>query len=244
MKTVRSARWLIFAVAGMVGACAENSSPLAPEPEAEPAAVRSAAVGFVDGFHGFDTTRWSAEDHPLGKGAFYPRNVQPGDGVLRLLLPAGTYDGGEIKSLERFGHGAYEVRMKTPHAPGSISAFFLYQHVPGHRNDEIDIEIHNDGSRRIMFTVWVAGRETHHVTRILPFDPSAGFNDYRFEWAPREVRFYANGVLMQRFTGTPARMPRNTMHLMASTWWPNWLNGPQPAETAALEIDRIIARPD
>jgi beta-glucanase (GH16 family) len=247
MKTVRSARWVILALAGLATACSDSDPGSLMEPELSPSMVRTAATAFADEFDTFDVGRWSAESHALGKGWFFPQNVQLRPDTLRLVIPANTYDGGEIVSRERYGWGSYEARMKTPRAPGSISAFFLYQGVPGSKNDEVDIEIWNDGSRTVMFTVWVGGRELHHVRRTLPFDPAAGFNDYRIEWADRQIRFFVNGQMMQEFRSQPSRMPRNAMYVMANVWWPTWtpFNGAVPlAQPAALEIDRIRVQPN
>jgi len=105
-----------------------------------------------------------------------------------------------------------EVRLRTPDAPGSISAFFLYELVQ-RRNDEIDIEILNDGSRRILFTTWVAGKQTNHVELTLSFDPAAGFHDYRIEWSRRRVRFLVDGMLVQEWT---AGVPRDAMYVMSN----------------------------
>jgi endo-1,3-1,4-beta-glycanase ExoK len=219
-------------------ACSDGPLPTASEPGAtEDARVSSSA--HIDHFDGFDPAFWSREEHPLGRGMFRTQNVRTEAGNLQLVHPAGTYDGGEIRSLQRFGPGVYEARMKTPDLPGSITAFFLYQGVE--RSDEIDIEIFNDGSRRIMFTTWIAERQTNSVTRVLPFDPADGFNTYRIEWNGNRVRFLVNGRVMQQFTG---RVPRNTMYVMANTWWPVWLSGPRPATDTAALFDYVTVAPD
>jgi beta-glucanase (GH16 family) len=98
--------------------------------------------------------------------------------------------------------------MKLPNAPSSITGFLLYK-VPDYES-EVDIEVFNDSTRRIMFTTYAGGRETHNVTKSLPFDPTTGFHEYRFVYAPGSVTFYADG--QQRCTiGTPAcRRPRCT----------------------------------
>jgi beta-glucanase (GH16 family) len=42
---------------------------------------------------------------------------------------------------------------------------------------EIDIEIYNDSTRRIMFTTYAGGSETHNVTKSLPSDLTTGFHE-------------------------------------------------------------------
>ena len=190
----------------------------------------------VDELEPWDTTRWGAESHYLGKGWLDAGNVSQGPIGLLLTLPAGAYDGAEIISAQRHLYRAIEARMKTPTAPGSISALFFYEGVRK-RNDEIDIEVFNDGSRTVMFTTWVQWKQTNHVRMTLPFDPSAGFHDYRIEWESDRVGFRVDGALMAEFT---SGVPRDDMYIMSNAWWPTWMSGPTLAVPASLEIDRIV----
>jgi hypothetical protein len=194
------------------------------------------AAPLIEDFDLWDPSAWVPGDHPLGKGWFDPDNVSHGSSALLLTLPAGTYDGAEIRSASRVQFRNVEVRLRTPDAPGSISAFFLYEFVR-RRNDEIDIEILNDGSREILFTTWVAGKQTNHVRRTLLFDPTVEFHDYRIEWSRGRVRFLVDGVLMQEWT---EGIPRDAMYVMSNAWWPTWLNGPELKDPGRHEIDRII----
>lgn len=177
------------------------------------------------------------DTHPLGRGVVRAENVALHGGTAALTLPAGCLDGAEIRGVERAGFGAYGARMRTSRAPGSLSAFFLYE---GGSDiaDELDVEIFNDDSRRVMFTTWVAGVTTNTVTLTLPFDPAEGFHDYVIEWSPDEVCFAVDGAVMRRWrTG----IPRNPMYVMANTWWPVWLSGPPPGVPSPLLIERIWA---
>ena len=220
-------------VLALLAACQDTSAPLEVDPATPMSAPRMAVV---EEFHTWDPALWIAGDHPLGRGLLDPANVAAAGGTLALHLAAGRYDGAEIRSRDRVGHGSYTARLRTPYAPGSLSAFFLYQGVPGDQNDEVDVEIFNDGSRRIMFTVWTAGKEVHNVTRTLPFDPAAAFHDYRIEHASNRVRFVVDGRVMQEWK---SRLPRNPMYVMSNAWWPNWLSGPVLSEPLPLLIDRI-----
>ncbi len=195
----------------------------------------SNAVMLDEGFDPPVRGRWERGEHALGRGVLRPGNVAIGGGAASLTLPAGSFDGAEIRSTERFGHGVYEARMKTPRAPGTISAFFLYE---GGSDiaDELDVEIFNDGSRRVMFTTWVAGESTHNATLQLPFDPADGFHDYRIEWSRDHVRFVVDGVAMQEWRDA---LPANPMYLMANTWWPAWISGAPLEAPQPLQIDRI-----
>lgn len=190
----------------------------------------------TDDLGAWDTSQWSAQSHGLGKGWLDAANVSQGPIGLLLTLPSGGYDGAEIISAQRHQYRNIEARMRTPAAPGSISALFFYEGVRK-RNDEIDIEIFNDGSGTVMFTTWVQGKQSNNVQMTLDFDPAAAYHDYRIEWAADRVAFYVDGILMQTFS---TGVPRDAMYIMSNAWWPTWMSGPTLSAPASMGIDRII----
>ncbi|HEX8395333.1 MAG TPA: glycoside hydrolase family 16 protein [Longimicrobium sp.] len=233
----RGARLLPRAAAALLlllAACSDGGGPLATEADTPASAV--IATRFADDFDVPVDGRWELDTHALGRGFVRASNVSLGGGAAAVFLAPGAYDGGELRSAQQFGYGSYAARMRTPRAPGSISAFFLYQ--GGSTSDEIDIELPNDGSRTVMFTTWVAGKQTHTVTLPLPFDPAAEFHEYRIDWAKGSVSFLVDGVPMLRRT---RGVPRNPMYVMANAWWPVWMSGPVLAAPLPLEIDQIRA---
>ena len=131
--------------------------------------------------------------------------------------------------------------MRVPNAPSSITGFFLYK-APDYES-EIDIEVFNDSTRRIMFTTYAGGAQTHTITRTLPFDPTTGFHEYSFDYArdplsgAASVTFYADGREMMSWdTG----VPRTSMHLMLNSWFPRWLDGRRPKKNVHTYVDRIF----
>ena len=198
-------------------------------------AAQAGVMDFTDEFDSFDETRWSKGDHNLGRSRLDPANVSVGEGDLRLKLPARTTNGGEIRSNELYGQGSYTARMKLPHAPSSITGFFLYE--PPDYASEIDIEIYNDSSRKMAFySTYADGSQTHTETLALPFDPTTGFHDYRFEYAPGSVRFYADDTLMKEWTDG---VPQTSMHLYVNAWFPSWLEGRKFNRDKHVLVDSI-----
>ncbi len=196
--------------------------------------AQAGVMDFTDDFNTFDEARWSKGNHNLGRSYLNPANVDVSGGNLRVKLPARTTNGGELLSDELYGHGSYTARMKLPNAPSSITGFFLYQ-APDYAS-EIDIEIYNDTSRKIMFSTYAGGKQTHTQTLALPFDPTTGFHDYRFDHAPGSVKFYADGVLMKQWTDG---LPETSMRLYANAWFPSWLAGRKPAKDQYVLVDSI-----
>jgi hypothetical protein len=167
--------------------------------------------------------RWHRPSRKLGRGTLEPENVSLEDGRLRIKLPAGSFDGGEIQLRELHGYGLYEARIKVARAPSSITGFFLYR--PPDLASEIDIEIFNDSSRRIMFTTYSRGEQTNTEILQLPFDPTENFHDYGFEYAPGSVTFYIDGEPVKTYEDG---LPERPMKLYVNSWFPAWLPGNRP----------------
>ncbi len=143
-------------------------------------AAHAAGGSFSDDFLTLDGSRWTKGDHNLGRSYLNPANVDVVDGNARFKIPALTLQGAELQSNELYHYGTYSSRMKLPHAPSSITGFFLYR-APDHER-EIDIEVFNDSTGRVMFTTYSAGRQTHTATKQLPFDPTAGYHTHAFRY--------------------------------------------------------------
>lgn len=194
-----------------------------------------------------------------------PANVSPnGAGRLQLGLPAGpssndcaNVEGAEIESVDYFRYGTYEVRMRLPDAPSSITGFFLYG---GDGVAEIDIEAFNEKNAdpktgaqngRVMFTTYAENPDGSpnytptHTTNgepgnepplTLPFDPTAGLHTYRFDLYPGSVRFYVDGVMMKEWTDG---LPRDKMKLLLNAWYPRWMSQTAPPEDRSLDVEWI-----
>ena len=195
-------------------------------------AAHAAGTSFFDDFLTFDEARWTKGDHNLGRSYLNPANVEVVDGNARFKIPARTLQGAELQSKELYYHGTYSSRMKLPHAPSSITGFFLYR--PPDLEREIDIEIFNDSSRDVMFTTYAGGRQTHTVKKKLPFDPTAGYHTYAFRYDAGLARFTVDGKVMQTWkTG----VPKGSMNLYTNLWFPNWLGGRKPLLDSYLHVD-------
>ncbi len=195
-------------------------------------AARADGTSFFDDFLAFDESRWTETEHDLGRSHLDPASVEVVDGNARFKIPGRTLQGAEIRSDELYRHGTYSTSMKLPHAPSSITGFFLYR--PPDQDREIDIEVFNDSTRRVMFTTYSNGRQTHTVTKQLPFDPTAGYHTYAFRYDAGLARFTVDGKVMQTWkTG----VPRGSMNLYTNLWFPTWLKGERPPKDSYLYVD-------
>jgi beta-glucanase (GH16 family) len=201
--------------------------------------VSTAAAGknssFRDDFAALDAERWVEITRPFGHGAVDAANVDVAGDLLRIRLPAGRLDGGELRTITgQYRYGSFRARMKVANAPTSLTAFFLYRQ-PDYEQ-ELDIELYNDATRRVMFTTYNGGAMTNTVTKLLPFDATAAFHDYAIEWDSRSVRFVVDGVEMQRWT---SGVPRTAMYLFVNAWFPSWLGAERPTTDRFTEVDWI-----
>lgn len=189
-----------------------------------------------DDFEGSSLNRnlWTTPDHALGHGQVRGENVSVSDGKLYLKMPANSLDGAEIKSVRGdYQYGSYTIRMKAPPASQTYLAPFLWTDPDFH--SEIDVEVHNDGSRTTFFNTY-EGPEVDPPDTIqqevvtLPFDPSAGFHDYRWEYASGYVKFYVDDT---HYWTVNERIPPSEMHLFVNVHWPEQFQSPR-------ELDRDI----
>ena len=68
-----------------------------------------------------------------------------------------------------------------------------------------------------MFTTYSGGAQTNTVTKLLPFDATAGFHDYAIEWTTGSVRFLVDGAPMQSWT---KGVTRSAMYVYLNAWFP------------------------
>ena len=195
-------------------------------------AARSA--DFHDDFTTFNTRQWIKSSRAFGHGAIDPANVAVANGQLTVKLPAGRLDGGEIRSTSLYRYGSYRIRMQVANAPSSVTAFFLYKK-PDYAQ-EIDIEIFNDSSRRVWFSTYSGGSQTHTVEMQLPFDATADFHEYAIEYDPGAVRFLVDNAPMQSWS---TGVTRSSMYLFVNAWFPSWLAGERPATDRYTYVDWI-----
>jgi endo-1,3-1,4-beta-glycanase ExoK len=189
---------------------------------------------FRDEFTSFEVRRWVKVDRPFGHGQIDSANVSVANGLLDLRLPAGRLDGAEVRSTGLYRYGTFRARMKVANAPSSLTAFFLYRK-PDYAQ-EIDIEIFNDSTGRVMFSTYSGSAQTNNVIVDTEYDLSGGFHEYTIEYDPDSVRFLLDGTELMRFS---TGVPRSAMYLFVNAWFPFWLAGEVPTTDRHTLVDWI-----
>jgi beta-glucanase (GH16 family) len=201
-------------------------------------AASARGKGFHDEFTTLDSGRWLLSSRPFGYGKIDPANVAATNGQLGIELPANKLDGGEIRSRSLYQFGIYRARMKLADAPSSLTAFFLYR-APDYQQ-EIDIELYNDSSRRVMFSTYSGGAQTNTRTSQLPFDATADYHEYAIDYGVGSLRFLVDGAVMQTWS---TGVPRSAMQVFVNAWFPSWLAGQAPTSDRFTSVDWVDVAP-
>ncbi|KAL6786450.1 glycoside hydrolase family 16 protein [Trichoderma sp. SZMC 28012] len=183
-------------------------------------------------------------------------NSNGGDGV-GLVVGSTVWDEAipvaELDSARKDLHyGSYRAGMKLTAVNGTCAAFFWYFN----DTQEIDMEflsrefdpvkkiypanlvIQSEASRKAGYDASKTG--TFKVVN-LTFDPTAGFHEYRFDYLPNRVLFYADSQLLAEMNGTS--VPSGPGHIILQHWSngnPLWSGGP-PEEDAVLTVSYVKA---
>lgn len=147
-------------------------------------------------------------------------------------------------------YGSFRVGMKTTAVNGTCGAFFFYRS----DSEEIDMEflskeqLQKGDQKGIVNLViqspvsaemgYVGHDSADFDQHSLGFEPGSGYNEYRFDWFPDRVDFYANGKLLMSTRQNVPDAP-GSIHLIH---WSNgdegWSGGP-PGEDAAMTVSYV-----
>ncbi|KAL8744672.1 MAG: hypothetical protein Q9190_003094 [Brigantiaea leucoxantha] len=137
-------------------------------------------------------------------------------------------------------YGSYRAALKYTAVPGTCGGFFFYYD----DNNEIDVELlssrRTSDSTNPVFLVIHSPSPPPSQSPQVPFHPDDGFHEYRFDWTPDSVSFFADGALIGTMnSGLPTHPGR-----IIFNHWSNgdngWTRGP-PTENAVMSIAYVKA---
>lgn len=187
-----------------------------------------------ENFDSWNGEIWKTSDKKLGRTRLKSEHVSVLEGMLQIKMPAGKLESGEVSTIEKVGYGAFEIRMKLPMAPSSITGFFLYESPDFYY--EIDIELYNDTTGKMLLTTYADGKVRNENSTKISFDPTKEFHDYRIEYYENKVEFYIDNQFVK---GLSEGFPKGQMRLMVNSWYPDWLKGTPAESDQSLFIDWI-----
>ncbi|OAA44885.1 Concanavalin A-like lectin/glucanase [Metarhizium rileyi] len=148
--------------------------------------------------------------------------------------------------------GSYRATMKLSSVGGTCAAFFWYFN----DTQEIDMEflsrefdekrglfpvnmvIHSSLSAKAGFD---ASKTGMFKTVNLKFDPTKGFHEYRFDYLPGRVYFYADGEQLVEMKGD--NIPSSGGHIVLQHWsnGNQWWSGGPPSSDAVIFVKSVKA---
>lgn len=156
--------------------------------------------------------------------------------IFLLLIAAGTaigkeYRGAEIRTLESFTYGKFEVNMKSAQASGVVSSFFTFYDNPDFMTNwnEIDIEFLGKNTDDMQCNPIVPGengRESHEKHVKLDFNPHEEFRTYGFEWTPTYIAWFVDGKEVYRDDNDYIKKMNLPQKIMMNIWpavWEEWV---------------------
>ncbi|HUS37059.1 MAG TPA: glycoside hydrolase family 16 protein [Verrucomicrobiae bacterium] len=193
-----------------------------------------------DSVQELDAAAWTASAWKNATRAHSPTNVTVKDGALVLKLSAsvpGTKPVcAEVVSRRNdFFYGTYRASIKMSSVPGAVVGWFTYL---GNPLNEIDVEFLTRDPRKAHFTLHHVKTGVDHATAEMPFDPSAAFHEYRFDWYTNRVEYYVDGKQYATLTN---QVPDRPSRILINHWSgniPKW-GGQAPTEDAVMLVDWV-----
>ncbi|KAI4256870.1 MAG: hypothetical protein L6R42_005977 [Xanthoria sp. 1 TBL-2021] len=177
--------------------------------------------------------------------------VNGGDPGLKLRVSAGephggAVKGGEVATVRRdMKYGSFRAGIKYTPQAGTCGAFFFYESDRGEIDVEFLSKLYQDPAKAADLLLVIHADEgvpRDELFRPTPvgFRPADGFHEYRFDWTPDRITYYADGrFLYETKVGVPYRGGGLTIN-----HWSNgdagWSAGP-PAQDAKMEFSYIKA---
>lgn len=151
---------------------------------------------------------------------FMPSNVLVSDGKLVLRSYVDNNVGGEYKSNGKYYLGNYRASIKVNQTAGSYLTFFAYvwpSDQGTNTHNEIDIELIKDhGKTEAMLSTWQNYVRTQYLYT-LPFDPSASYHTYGFDWYTDRVEFFIDDT-SKPVWASYSNIPVDPMYVYFNNW--------------------------
>ena len=146
-------------------------------------------------------------------------------------------------------YGSFRIGMRTTAVNGTCGAFFSYYN----DSSEIDLEFLSKqqtlttGSVNLVIQSpqnealgYVPDTSSDFDLAALSSAPDVGYNEYRFDWLPDRVDFYANSRLLRSMTENIPHFPGHVHVIHWSDGNAGWSAGP-PSQDAVLTVSYIKA---
>ena len=177
-----------------------------------PAEAGRFVIVWRDDFDTLDPGRWEVAEHTFEENYadFSAANAVAEGGFLKLAVrskPPGSsgkpYSAAEVRTWANSACGKFLVRARIAPGFGVASTFFGFHDFfqNSSTQDWNEIVIESSAPSRIDYVYTrenpslPGGKDRVALTKTVPFDATAGFHVYGFEWTPTEVRYSVDGAI-------------------------------------------------
>lgn len=131
------------------------------------------------------------------------------------------YRGAELRTIQSYTYGRFEVRMKSAFGSGMLCSFFTYHDEnPNAHWNEIDIEILGRYTNEVQFNTITPGVVNHVFRHMAKFNPHQAFHVYAIEWTPDYVAWQVDGYEVHRQTEPHIQTLQYAQKIMMNIWQP------------------------
>jgi len=140
---------------------------------------------------------------------------------------------GELRTVDYYGYGCYEVSMKPVAQSGVVSSLYTFAGPSDQctdcngKHNEIDIEFLGYDTTQFQANYWTnddAYVNGHPTLIKLDFDASEEYHKYGFKWTSTYIEWYVDGNLVHRVADVdgPHSTPKveDTYHKIMFNVWP------------------------
>ncbi|KAH7055459.1 concanavalin A-like lectin/glucanase domain-containing protein [Linnemannia elongata] len=119
-----------------------------------------------------------------------------------------------IHKRQNLNYGRYSIDMIASNTVGQVTSFFLI----ANEVSEIDIELTGLNNRVGWMNVWHDHKQ-NPVAIDLPFDASAGWHNYAFEWHPNHIVWFVDGQVVLNRSDVATARPEDANYKLAINSW-------------------------
>ena len=146
------------------------------------------------------------------------------------MLTAKPYRGGELRTINTYRYGRYEVRMKSTLGSGVVSSFFTYRDfwsegLTGSQHwNEIDLEWLGNHDDKVQTNLIIQNGWDLPDLINLDFNPHEDFHTYAIEWTPDYVAFFVDEQMIRWVDNFYADSLYHYQKIMMNIWQPTWVD--------------------
>ena len=143
---------------------------------------------------------------------------------ISAMLLAKPYRGGELRTIESFQYGRFEVRMKPAPGSGVISSFFTFHDYwsEGHTSsvywNEIDLEWLGRYDDKVHTNLIIHDQWDLPDLSDVTFNPNEDFHTYAFEWTSEYIAFFVDDQLIRWVDNFYADSMYREQKIMMNIW--------------------------